>query len=77
MARYVKVAKLDDLPPGSCREFQADGKPVALFNVNGAVFALDNTSCIVAARWARACWKKTLLRALGMGGSMMSRAVPS
>ena len=43
MARYVKVAKLDDLPPGSCREFQADGKPVALFNVNGTVFALDNT----------------------------------
>lgn len=43
MARYVKVAKLDDLPPGSCREFQADGKPVALFNVDGKVYCLDNT----------------------------------
>lgn len=43
MARYVKVAKLDDLPPGNCREFQADGKPVALFNVDGKVYCLDNT----------------------------------
>lgn len=43
MARYVKVAKLDDLPPGSAREFQADGKLVALFNVSGTIHALDNT----------------------------------
>lgn len=43
MARYVKVAKLGDLPPGSAREFQADGKLVALFNVGGTVYALDNT----------------------------------
>lgn len=42
MARYVKVAKLVDLPPGTAREFQADGKLVALFNVDGKVYCLDN-----------------------------------
>lgn len=43
MARFVKVAKLADLPPGTAREFQADGKLVALFNVEGTVYCLDNT----------------------------------
>ena len=43
MAKYVKVAKLSELPAGSCREFQADGKVIAVFNVNGTVYALDNT----------------------------------
>ena len=31
------------MPPGSAREFQADGKVIALFNVGGKLFATDNT----------------------------------
>ena len=41
--RYVKVAKLNEMPPGAAREFQADGKVIALFNVDGKIYALDNT----------------------------------
>ena len=42
MARYVRVAKVGELPVGTCREFQADGKMIALFNVSGKLYALEN-----------------------------------
>ncbi len=42
MAR-VKVAAVSDVPPGEGRVVDAGGKSVALFNVEGAFFALDNT----------------------------------
>src|SRR2546427_5315499 len=43
MAEFVKVANLSDLGPGSSMTVEANGKAVALFNVDGAVYALDNT----------------------------------
>ncbi len=43
MARTVKVARLDEMPPGSIREFQADGRMIALSNVEGKLYAMDNT----------------------------------
>lgn len=43
MPRYIRVAKKDEVPPEAAREFHADGKLVALFNVNGTIHALDNT----------------------------------
>jgi len=42
MPRYVKVTKVSELPPGSAREFQADGKVVALYNVEGKFYCTDN-----------------------------------
>ena len=43
MAEFIKVANLSDLGPGSSMTVEANGKAVALFNVEGAVYALDNT----------------------------------
>ena len=43
MPRYIKVAKVNEMPPGAAREFHANGKVVALFNVDGKYYALDNT----------------------------------
>ena len=43
MAEFVKVANLSDLGPGSSMTVEANGKAVALFNVDGTVYALDNT----------------------------------
>ncbi len=43
MPRFVKVAKVNEMPPGSAREFQADGRMIALFNVEGSFHAVDNT----------------------------------
>ncbi len=44
MMKFVPVAKLSDLEPGSCLSVEAEGGMlVALFNVDGIVYALDNS----------------------------------
>jgi nitrite reductase/ring-hydroxylating ferredoxin subunit len=43
MAEFVKVATLSDLAAGTCKPVEAGGKIIALFNVEGSVYALDNT----------------------------------
>ena len=43
MPQYIKVAKVNEMPPGTAREFHANGKVIALFNVNGTFHAIDNT----------------------------------
>jgi nitrite reductase (NADH) small subunit len=43
MAEFLKVANLSDLDVGSCKVVEAGGKTIALFNVDGAIYALDNT----------------------------------
>ena len=43
MADFVKCAKLSELAPGAHRVAEASGHPVALFNVNGTIYCLDNT----------------------------------
>ncbi len=43
MPKRVTVAKLTDVPPGQCLAVEAEGVGVALFNVGGTIYALDNT----------------------------------
>ena len=43
MADYVTVALVDDVPPGTGKVVQAGGRLLALFNVEGRFYALDNT----------------------------------
>jgi nitrite reductase/ring-hydroxylating ferredoxin subunit len=38
----MRVAAVETLPPGEGRVVDAGGKAVALFNVDGALYALDN-----------------------------------
>jgi nitrite reductase/ring-hydroxylating ferredoxin subunit len=42
MAAFVKVATLDQLAPGRGMTVTVRGVPVALFNVNGTVYAIDD-----------------------------------
>jgi nitrite reductase/ring-hydroxylating ferredoxin subunit len=42
---FIRVARTDEIPAGTVREFQADGKSIALANVNGTFHAIDN-SCL-------------------------------
>ena len=42
MAEFVKVASISELEVGSCKTVEVNGKAIALFNVDGQVFALDN-----------------------------------
>ncbi|MBI4564858.1 MAG: Rieske (2Fe-2S) protein [Planctomycetes bacterium] len=42
MGTFVKVASLSDLAPGTSRMVEAEGKEVALYNVDGKIFASTN-----------------------------------
>ena len=41
MARLVKGAQVDELAPGQGKLVRVDGRDLALFNVNGASYAMD------------------------------------
>ncbi len=42
MVTFVRVAKVSDIPPGQGRVVVVQGRPVALFNVGGSLYALSN-----------------------------------
>lgn len=39
----TKVATVNEVAPGQGKPILVNGKPIALFNVNGKFFAIDNT----------------------------------
>ncbi len=43
MAEYMKVAKTSELTPGKGTVVEVNGKKVALFNVGGSFYAIDDT----------------------------------
>lgn len=42
MSTAVKVARTSELPPGSSKLVEANGQAVALFNVDGKYYAIDD-----------------------------------
>jgi 3-phenylpropionate/trans-cinnamate dioxygenase ferredoxin component len=42
MSLYVKVAARSELPPGGKKLVDLDGRAIALFNVGGEFFAIDD-----------------------------------
>jgi len=42
MARFHKVALVEEIPPGTGKPVDVDGVKVALFNVEGRFHAIDN-----------------------------------
>ena len=43
MAGFVKVAKSGDISPGQSKLVEVSGKKIALFNVEGSFYAIDDT----------------------------------
>ena len=43
MSEFIKVARTDDIPAGTARMVEVNGKEIALFNVGGVFHAVDNT----------------------------------
>ena len=41
--QFISVAKVSEIPPGTGRVVYVEDVAVALFNVNGEFFAIDNT----------------------------------
>jgi 3-phenylpropionate/trans-cinnamate dioxygenase ferredoxin subunit len=42
MSDWVNVAAVGDLPPGSVRSVDADGTQIAVFNVGGEFYAIED-----------------------------------
>ena len=42
MAKFVKVATVGELLSGSAKQIEVEGKKIALFNLQGQYFAIDN-----------------------------------
>ncbi len=40
---FIRAAKTAEIPSGTIREFQVDGKAIALANVGGKFYAISNT----------------------------------
>lgn len=43
MAEFVRVASTDDVKPGNGIVAETNGKALALFNIDGTIYAIDNT----------------------------------
>ncbi len=43
MTDFVKVALRHEIPPGTGRTVEVEGVGIAIFNVDGAFYAMDNT----------------------------------
>jgi 3-phenylpropionate/trans-cinnamate dioxygenase ferredoxin subunit len=43
VSEWVTVARVEDIPPGHAARVEIDGIPVAIFNVEGEIYCLDDT----------------------------------
>lgn len=43
MESFVRVASTAELQPGQCKVVVAEGRQIALYNINGTFYATDNT----------------------------------
>lgn len=43
MGKLVKVGSVADIPPGSAKLVEVEGKRIAFFNVGGRFYAIDDT----------------------------------
>ena len=43
MAEFLKIAKANELSPGQARRVKVRGKRLALFNIDGNFYALEDT----------------------------------
>ena len=43
MAKFVRVAATSDIPPGEGKTVEVGGRQIAVFNCDGAFYAIDNT----------------------------------
>ncbi len=43
MSNFIKVATTDEIPPGQGKVVEVQGRQLALFNLGGSFYAVDNT----------------------------------
>lgn len=55
MSEFVRVAKASDLEPGKCMRVDVAGHKIALYNVDGEVYATDDTCSHAEASLSQGC----------------------
>ncbi len=40
---FIPIANMEDIPPGTCTSIETEDLGIALFNIDGHIYALDNT----------------------------------
>jgi nitrite reductase/ring-hydroxylating ferredoxin subunit len=79
MGRFVKVASTQDVPPGTAISVEVQGRAIALFNIDGTFYAIDDEcshsggslsqgevdGLVVACPWHGACFDVSSGEALG------------
>lgn len=55
MADFVSVAKTSDLEPGKCMRVIVSGRKIALYNVDGEIYATDDTCSHAEASLSEGC----------------------
>ena len=73
--RFVKVASIDDIPPGLGKMVMAHGKPMALFNVDGEFCAINQICPPWEDRFLRETSMAEWSNARGINGRIMSTRV--
>lgn len=43
MGKYVSVCRVEEISPGTAKRVKVEGKPIAIFNLNGDFYATDDT----------------------------------
>jgi|SRR5260370_41521850 3-phenylpropionate/trans-cinnamate dioxygenase ferredoxin subunit len=43
MARWIKIAEIGDIAPGAGKAFEVEGCSIAVFNVDGKLYAIDDS----------------------------------
>ncbi len=43
MGQLIKVAETNEVPPGTAKAVDLEGRPVALFNIDGTYYAIADT----------------------------------
>jgi len=55
MGQFIKVAKVSEISPGNGKQIDAGGRTIALFNLKGQFYAIDN-SCTHPCRRLISFW---------------------
>jgi len=55
----ARAAKTNEITPGTVREFQVEGKAIALANVGGKFYAINNTCLHRGGPLGKVLWTET------------------
>ena len=71
MAQFVKVAKSDEISPGQGKMVEVNNQKIALFNVRGTFYAIDDTCTHRGGPFRKEILTVNRLPARGTGPSLM------